>query len=114
MPSELSQPYSIIDGPSKYDLMLALFDGASNVPAPHDDTIYDEIRQRTVRFTTDSNDERRRYLEMQIDEIGRENGSGESWNFSGYAKSPTAPFRRVQGYYSTARRRGTLRFEVTQ
>lgn len=83
----------IIDGPSKWNLMLSLFDG-------------DSLHRRPVFFFTDApapNGLAPR-VEVYINIIEREDGSGENWNFDGCLKDST----RVKGFFSTSRRRGWL------
>jgi hypothetical protein len=89
---------AIKNGPSKYDLMLALFDrkGANT---------------RRVTFEVDT---QKASVEVVITGIEAEDGSGESWNFKGFASSVwqnhmSVP-RRVEGYYSTQSRQGSFRY----
>jgi hypothetical protein len=88
--------FDIVNGPSKFDLMVSLFD---NNAKP----------RRTVRFFLDHGHE----LDVAITMIQQEDGSGESWNFTGtatYADGGTS--FHVRGYFGTRSRKGTLTREV--
>lgn len=76
----------IIDGPSKFDLMMSVF---GNKP--------------TVHFLIKGGVK----LEVIIDKVGREDGSVESWIFEG-----TTPrgLLKVDGYFNTQRRTGWMEF----
>ena len=95
--------YEITAGPSKMDLMLALFDQP---------VIEGTIRHRTVRFTVESVTDKHRMkvgeVELIVDGVTREDGSGESWNIEGrFAPRPGDHLHpRVKGYYSTYLRKG--------
>ncbi len=81
MPSQ-----TIVDGPSKFDLMLALFDTGG----------------RTVAFRMKSDDT----VQARIHSVGIEDGSGESWLISGSYKWLDNVTCLFEGYYSTRRRTG--------
>ena len=110
----------VTNGPSKWDLMLALFD------SEHD-------RTRSVTFTvqgsnwpTTATERERRSpeekfeaelydrdmgpheIEVVIDGVEHDTGDGESWKISGYIKDSND--EDIEGFYSTRRRRG--RFEI--
>jgi len=84
-----TQELTIVDGPSKFELMLGLFDGNSRNP-------------RSVHFTllngSLTNDQP---LRVVLCGVSREDGSGESWNFTGYSNGSN-----VKGYFSTKSRTG--------
>jgi hypothetical protein len=80
--------FPIIDGPSKMDLMLALFDG--------------HMGRRTVVFHVQSRTEP---VEVIINEVGQEDGSCESWLFKGWTKKD---HNAVKGWFRTDRRAGWL------
>ena len=83
----------IVKGPGKFDLMVALFDNTFSSP-------------RLVTFTVDSAG-REVELEIVVNSVEREDGSGESWNFRGYLQTKQGDVA-VQGYYSTKKRTGTM------
>lgn len=88
----------IIDGPSKFDLMLALFDGYQN---------NEGVRSiRRVVFVTNLGQP----VRAQITSCAIEDGSNESWLISGNfvpVADPSVAFS-FSGYYSTRRRKGYL------
>jgi hypothetical protein len=88
---------SITSGPSKFDLMVSLFDA-------------NYTNRRTVTFmvvTPHGQSEllkTNQEIEVQIDGIEREDGSGENWNFHGYHLTKAdekVTFNKVKGYFST-------------
>jgi hypothetical protein len=89
----MANQYNIIGGPSKFDLMISLFDGALSATKP-------------VEFCV--NDCPLQIKRIRIVSIGREDGSGDSWNFTG-VDTETTPALRVEGYYSTKNRKGRIR-----
>ncbi len=85
---------AILNGPSKWDLMLSLFDSR-------------EVNLRVVSFTVESGDKKFQ-LDVTVSEVVREDGSGESWLLQGYTV-PTAGFRReFKAWYRTDRRVGWI------
>ncbi|MHB0978223.1 MAG: SH3 domain-containing protein [Minisyncoccota bacterium] len=85
--------FKIIYGPSKFDLMMALFDNTATAP-------------RQVSFQPESGMEA---LSIHLLSIGREDGSGESWLLEGIVFWPDRlSDRKVRGYFSTQRRTGYL------
>jgi len=82
----------LIDGPSKWDLMLSLFD--------------DTLRRVTFvcNIGDDSSGNYSASLGVLISAVEREDGSGESWNFKGVDNA----HRFVRGYFSTKSRRGCV------
>jgi hypothetical protein len=97
----------IIKGPSKFDLMVALFDRRGNNGNPH-----------VVTFTTEWNT----VISVTITGMSLEDGSGESWLFEGYAtekrhltdtKSEKVS-GRVSGWFNTERRTGTFKEHLTE
>lgn len=98
--SRMATQYTITDGPSKWDLMLALFD-----PASH---------QRTVKFYLQD----RRFFEASILEVGKEDGSGESWLLAGSLKEAfegggSGCRWYFHAYFETQRRKGWIKFFQT-
>lgn len=84
---------SILGGPSKFDLMLSLFDGRTP-------------DFRIISFTVET--EKKFKLDVTVSEVAREDGSGESWLLRGYT-APTAGFRReFRAWYRTDRRIGWI------
>lgn len=95
----------ISGGPSKFDLMVSLFEG-------------NKTPRKTIRFKVDSgrrnpvgprNSEESAIIHSDMDvgitAVEQEDGSGESWMFQGYVVSTFRP-GRIQGYYSTKTRTG--------
>lgn len=72
----------ITAGPSKFDLMLAVFE-----------------RGKNVEFTVDG-----KQVEVNVSSILAEDGSRESWCLSGYIIGQQ--FKRYTAYFSTQRRTG--------
>jgi hypothetical protein len=98
--------FSLVNGPSKFDLMAALFVGSSgsNGHSP-------------VTFTTEDEQE----IEVYINKVGREDGSGESWIFEGFiSKVNKVPVKfapgdsnNVTGWFRTSNRRGWFEYETS-
>lgn len=82
----------ILNGPSKWDIMLALFDNTARAV-------------RTVKFTCDQTGLPTRDFEVSIDSVLREDGSGESWEFTGHVG-----FQSVKGCFNTVTRKGHFTF----
>lgn len=80
----------IVNGPSKFDLMVSLF---STKPASH-----------PVLFKTKNHGD----FTATITGVRWEDGSGESWIIEGY--SALAAGARFTGYFSTKDRRGHIKF----
>jgi hypothetical protein len=79
----------IINGPSKLDLMLALF------------VRNDDLTSRMVSFHTEPGTN----YSVTINGISLEDGSRESFLFSGYINLYT---EKVRGWYNTQTRRGWI------
>lgn len=86
------EQYQIVTGPSKWDLMQALFEGNSD-------------SQKPVIFTVEGIGN----IEVQINDVGREDGSGESWLIKGYERLLGSTLRPVKGYFNTRSRKGHIR-----
>jgi len=83
---------TIKGGPSKWDLMLAVFDGGAEHP-------------RLVMFMVKIEDAPiLRSFFVRITGVDRDDGSGESFMFRGTALDG----RAVQGFYRTDRRTGVI------
>lgn len=97
--------YQITDGPSKWDLMLALFDG-------------DSASRHRVRFSNELVDPRYpAVVYVCIDELSREDGSGECWNFKGRAYQGVNEWKhltncKVGGFFTTRQRGGHISVSV--
>lgn len=92
--------HNVVNGPSKFDLMLGLFDSKA-------------VNARAVAFQLQDG----RCIEVVVNAVSQEDGSGESWNIEGRARrlstdvGPVPPVpRRLKGYYSTQGRKGWLRW----
>ena len=116
----------IMNGPSKWDLMLSLFHGNAN-------------RRESVSFVIGHQSSglyvpigeciEKGRVTVQIDSLQREDGSGETWNFTGYeivtewkthfsqayGPGPTTGGPRLgrpaKGFFSTRTRTGTIEFD---
>lgn len=86
--------FNIVGGPSKFDLMLSLFDGNKHP-------------RRTVDFQLEGVNG---HIRVAITSVEQEDGSGESWNFGGHLWHDTEKHWHVEGYFGTKGRRGTMRF----
>ncbi len=91
----------IVDGPSKCDLMLALFDGdCYHCRRPLTFSLEDPEPEPMAPKSVD--------LPFVIEEIGRKDGSGENWNFKGVYVSNQKCL--AQGFFSTRTRKGWIEF----
>ncbi len=79
----------IIDGPGKFDLMAALFDG------------------KRVFFTIEGGDK----VEAQMNSVAIEDGSRESWLISGRIVG-SGSWQKFSGYFETRKRHGHLEIGV--
>lgn len=102
---------AISDGPSKWDLMLGLFDNTASSP-------------RQVTFRLDASPREQSELgaswlaelpmtiEVSLNSLQREDGSGESWNFQGHVRHLGVYVGEADGYFSTKHRRGAIHLPV--
>lgn len=81
----------IVQGPSKFDLMIGLFDGKSK-------------DQKLVYFHTELHGQNFQHF-VRLNEVTREDGSGESWCFKGVCNNS-----QVRGWFRTDKREGWLEF----
>ncbi len=89
-------------GPSKFELMMALFDRKS-------------VNTRDVEFRLGANDSTV-VAHVVITGVEIEDGSGECWNFKGYVRrvaphpkgTVPPPPRNCRGFYRTNTRRGSI------
>lgn len=94
----------IVNGPSKFDLSVALFHGENN------------RNQVLVTFMLKEPINGVKQVQAYINGISREDGSGENWIFTGYmpeaiAKKFAGKYQQtVSGYFSTKRRTGHMKF----
>lgn len=89
--------YDITNGPSKWDLILALSDG-------------DYHHRREISFSLQGISERvvaGFTLQFLINELQREDRSGENWNFRGTV--PAFPDDPCHGFFSTKTRKGWIK-----
>ena len=87
----------IVNGPSKFDLMLALFNRKV-------------VNQEGVIFTVADVSLK---LSAVITGVAAEDGSGESWNLTGYvrpAHDPMVPPNNVKMWFRTDTRKGHMDF----
>jgi hypothetical protein len=87
--------FNTIGGPSKFDLMLSLFDGNKDL-------------RRTVEFRLEG---AREPIVVAVTSVQQEDGSGERWNFEGRLTNYRRGFS-VRGYYSSNSRKGYITFIV--
>lgn len=96
---------SIVNAPSKFDLSIAFFD------RPNPEKLG---CRRTVNFTIQgpSCTNGQRQIEVVINGISWEDGSGESWCFEGYCKTnvgqPENWTAKVNGWFRTSDRKGWI------
>jgi hypothetical protein len=84
--------FNIVNGPSKFDLMVSLFEGNPE-------------SRRTVKFVVEDG----REANVAITMIKQEDGSGESWMYEGDGNFLGGRIRfRMNGYFSSRARSGTL------
>ena len=76
--------YRIVEGPSKFDLMLSIF------------------QDKEVTFTLEQVKD---LVKAHIQVIEREDGSNERWNLCGYSDK-----KKFKAYFSTHNRKGHLEF----
>ncbi len=93
----------ILEGPSKFDLMLAIFDGGSD-------------RRREVTFTVAQRGHHayREQIVTLIDGADREDGSSENWLIKGWHLVTPSQWKSIGGYYNTKTRRGWLAYVQVQ
>jgi hypothetical protein len=87
--------YKILRGPSKWDLMLSLFDSTMGSP-----------RYAWFKVTPeDHNSKEPKSMDfcVLVNGVSREDGSSESWIFNGYSAG-----RKVNGWFRTTNREGRL------
>jgi hypothetical protein len=89
----------ISNGPSKFDLMLGLFDG-------------EFTNRREIDFTiTDEGDDLAYKSRIVINGLKRENSDSESWLFEGWCTANAIRFSsKVSGHYSTKTRKGQIEY----
>lgn len=100
-----NKTYKLVAGPSKWDLMIALFQGNTDT-------------QERVEFTVDGThegDDIRGKLYLRINVLGREDGSGDCWLFEGFAAFTPDGNRvkildnfKVHGYFGLRSRQGWI------
>lgn len=122
---------NIVNGPSKFDLMTALFKGdfqnrenvvfilKQEVPVPAPTTpdttggrkVIDQIVAVRARKTGENGDA----ITILINSVEREDGSGEEWSFKGYQRMSSGDSRsgEVRGHYSTKSRSGWISHNET-
>lgn len=87
--------FSIEDGPSKFDLMAALFDGKKVII-----TLRDAAPPTTGRM---------RLPEVYVRSVEIEDGSRESWLIKGWCSGPSGS-REFTGYFDSRTRKGWMEF----
>lgn len=105
--------FEIVDGPSKWDLMLAFFDYTCQHPRVVDFKIDDKEvkigwidRPRIVSSIVS--------LPFHIDTLSREDRSGETWNWKGVCSKiehSKIEYSKAKGFFSTKTRKGWLEIE---
>jgi len=89
----MSTQLTIVSGPSKFELMLALFDARHH---------------QVVNFSTQEKNQSRVNHQVGINAVSQEDGSGESWCFEGFLQGKVG--QRVKGWFRTNDRHGWLKF----
>lgn len=105
----MATQHKIVNGPSKFDLMLALFDPNSKPDFRKVTFSYflsGYIDPKTGHKIVDCLE---RTAEVIIIEISKEDNSGESWMFKGVFNESTGN-THVRGYFHTQRRNGWIEF----
>ena len=98
--SRVATRYQIVDGPSKFDMMLSLFTGSKVTFRVYkqeqiDEKVWRHNASRDPILT----------LEGRLCMLEQEDGSLESWNFVFHAGKV---IDSAKGYYSTKSRKGTM------
>jgi hypothetical protein len=88
----MATQYPIVSGPSKFDIMMALFDWSIKKP-------------RLVKFDHQC---RRESLTVSITSVMAEDGSGESWIVEGNVSDEK--LTHYKAYYRTDTRRGWIKY----
>lgn len=122
----------ILDGPSKWNLMLSLLHGDNNSRERVTfmlEGLAARLGDLTARPVKKGDRMEKTKVSIQIDSLQREDGSGETWNFAGYeivtewkthfspayGPGPTTGGPRLgrpaKGFFSTRTRTGTIEFE---
>ncbi|MDP3994798.1 MAG: hypothetical protein Q8P91_03125 [bacterium] len=96
----------ITSGPCKADLEKALFDGSTSAGRNVGGIRY-------VTFIAFAG-EVKKFVEVAVNSVGREDGSGESWLVDGYVVTidgkPVGSGKNYHAYYHTQNRRGYIKF----
>lgn len=93
MAQEERKYVTITNGPSKYDLMLGLFDRECSRPRPVQFALQIPGRPHPLG------------MELHVEGVDIEDGSGESWIITGSDWKNNVKYRL---YYSTMTRKGTV------
>jgi hypothetical protein len=91
----LPEHLEITNGPSKFDLSVALFDRKRPL--------------RTVEFALQGYE--RGMFKVGIESVKAEDGSGESWFITGIIWENPTKYYRFKGYFRTDNRRGWLNLQ---
>ena len=111
----ISQKFIITNGPSKWDLMLAMFDDTAHPHVRFD--IQGEKWDELKKLSADHPDVENyvhvyglgpKQIETIIQSLGKEDGSGENWYLELYVVDGDRPSQLVRGYYNTQCRKGYL------
>ncbi len=94
--------FQIVGGPSKMDLMLALFDSSYRQPRPVSFNLVGWPEGQSASGTP-------RYIQMRVMSVQKEDGSGESWNVEATSQGPESKNYKI--YYSTQTRSGVANIE---
>ncbi len=93
---------SIIYGPSKFDLMISLFEGN---PVPRKKVEFSINTGMTTSAPAGKKLSMTEKLELAITGVEQEDGSGESWLFKGYSEK----YQKASGYYNSQTRKGWVK-----
>ena len=101
----LTSRFGITHGPGKWDLFIAL--GENTFENPH--VVIFQIDEKMITVTTDARQAASIMTKVEIclNSLGREDGSGQKWLFEGF--NPHS-HQNVQGYFNLNTRKGWIEF----
>lgn len=112
---KISQEMIITNGPSKWDLMLALFDDKAhpNVRFDIQGARWDEFKKLPANHPDVENyvyvyGLGPRQIVASIQSVGKEDSSGECWSFELMVRNSDRLSQLIRGSYNTNSRKGVL------
>lgn len=100
MTTQKTIDFPIVGGPGKFDIMVSLFEGNPE-------------NRHTVEFTLETTygpNPLTTKLKVAVTGVQQEDGSGESWNISGWVSN--GPRAHFKCYYSSRNRHGNFSFII--